>query len=89
MGRIVFLVEEASMEEMLRGFLPKVFPYWVEREHWLCVPHEGKSDLEAKHTAQVTGLEGARCALCGVEGSGFRGMRGSQSKAAGNMYRGG
>lgn len=47
MGRIVFLVEEASMEEMLRGFLPVIFPHWIERQHWLCLPHEGRSDLEA------------------------------------------
>ena len=45
-GKIVFLVEEASMEEMLRGFLPTLFPDWREGQHWQCVPHEGKSDLE-------------------------------------------
>ncbi|MES2469508.1 MAG: DUF4276 family protein [Verrucomicrobiota bacterium] len=47
MIRIVFLVEEPSMVELLRGVLPKVFPHWLENQHWLAVPHQGKSDLEA------------------------------------------
>ena len=47
MTRIVFLVEEPSMVELLRGVLPKVFPDWLENQHWLAVPHQGKSDLEA------------------------------------------
>lgn len=45
--RIVFLLEERSMVELLRGVLPKVFPNWVENQHWIAVPHNGKSDLEA------------------------------------------
>ncbi len=55
MGRIVFLVEEASIEEMLRGFLPRFIPEWSEGEHWLCVPHEGKSDLEASIPRKLRG----------------------------------
>lgn len=47
MGRIVFLLEEPSMVELLRGVLPKVFPEWVENQDWIAVPHNGKSDLEA------------------------------------------
>ena len=47
MTRIVFLVEEPSMVELLRGVLPKVFPDWLENQHWLAVPHQGKSDREA------------------------------------------
>lgn len=47
MARIVFLLEEPSMEELLRGVLPKVFPEWVENQHWIAVPHRGKSDLES------------------------------------------
>ena len=35
------------MVELLRGVLPKVFPDWVENQHWIAVPHSGKSDLEA------------------------------------------
>ena len=47
MARIVFLLEEPSMVELLRGVLPKVFPDWVENQHRIAVPHSGKSDLEA------------------------------------------
>lgn len=47
MARIVFLLEEPSMVELLRGALPKVFPDWVENQQWIAVPHNGKSDLEA------------------------------------------
>jgi Domain of unknown function (DUF4276) len=46
MTRIVFLVEEPSMVELLRAVLPKVFPGWVEGQHWLALAHQGKSDLE-------------------------------------------
>lgn len=45
-GRVVFLLEEPSMKNMLEGFLPRLFPSWVEREHFLCIPHQGKSDLD-------------------------------------------
>lgn len=47
MARIVFLLEEASMVELLRGALPKLFPGWVENQQWIAIPHNGKSDLEA------------------------------------------
>lgn len=43
---IVFLVEELSMYETLKGLLPNLFPDWNEKVDWQCVPHEGKSDLE-------------------------------------------
>ena len=43
---IVFLVEEKSMHAALQGLLPKLFPQWREKVDWLCVPHEGKQDLE-------------------------------------------
>lgn len=45
-GRIVFLLEEPSMKNLLQGLLPRLFPGWVEHEHFLCVAHEGKSDLD-------------------------------------------
>lgn len=45
-GRIVFLLEEPSMKTLLLGLLPRFFPGWVEHEHYLCIPHEGKSDLD-------------------------------------------
>lgn len=55
MSLTVFLVEEASMEEMLRGFLPVLFPNWVEGVDWRCIPHEGKSDLEASIPRKLRG----------------------------------
>ncbi len=45
-GRIVFLLEEPSMKILLQGLLPRLFPGWVEHEHFTCIPHEGKSDLD-------------------------------------------
>lgn len=45
-GRIVFLLEEPSMKVLLLGLLPRLFPGWVEHEHFVCIPHEGKSDLD-------------------------------------------
>lgn len=45
-GRIVFLLEEPSMKTLLQGLLPRLFPGWVEHQHFLCIPHEGKSDLD-------------------------------------------
>lgn len=45
-GRLVLLVEEVSMKTLLDGLLPRLFPGWVAGIHFLCVPHEGRSDLE-------------------------------------------
>ncbi|HCF05839.1 MAG: Uncharacterized protein JG774_1017 [Desulfomicrobiaceae bacterium] len=45
-GRVVFLLEEPSMKAFLSAFLPRLIPGWREGEHFLLVPHEGKSDLE-------------------------------------------
>lgn len=42
MNRIVFLLEEGSMKVLLEGLLPRLFPGLS----FLCVPHEGKRDLE-------------------------------------------
>lgn len=42
MSRIVFLVEEYSMKVLLDGLLPRLLPHLS----FLCVPHEGKQDLE-------------------------------------------
>ena len=41
--KLVLLVEELSMAEMLNRLLPRL----VAGMNFLCVPHEGKSDLEA------------------------------------------
>ena len=42
MSRIVFLLEEYSMKVLLDELLPRLFPELP----FLCVPHEGKQDLE-------------------------------------------
>ena len=42
MSRIVFLLEDYSMKVLLDGLLPRLFP----ELSFLCVPHEGKQDLE-------------------------------------------
>jgi len=45
-GRIIFLLEEASMATLLEHWLPRLFPGWISGQHFLCVPHHGKSDLD-------------------------------------------
>jgi len=45
-GRIIFLLEEPSMKVLLEGLLPRLFPGLIEHQHFLCIPHEGKSDLD-------------------------------------------
>ena len=42
MSKIVFLLEEHSMQVLLEGLLPRIFPELV----FQCVPHSGKSELE-------------------------------------------
>lgn len=42
MSRIVFLLEEPSAKVLLEALLPRLFPGLP----FLCVPHEGKRDLE-------------------------------------------
>lgn len=42
MSRVVFLLEEYSMKVLLEGLLPRLFPDL----QFLCIPHEGKQDLE-------------------------------------------
>jgi len=42
MSRVIFLLEEPSMRILLDGLLPRLFPGLP----FLCVPHEGKRDLE-------------------------------------------
>lgn len=41
MAKLVFLVEELSMADLLDGLLPRFFP-WLRFQ---CVPHNGKRDL--------------------------------------------
>lgn len=42
MSRVVFLLEEYSMKVLLEGLVPRFAPGL----EFLCVPHEGKQDLE-------------------------------------------
>lgn len=42
MRRMVFLLEEPSMKHLLDALLPRLMPGL----NFLCVPHEGKNDLE-------------------------------------------
>lgn len=42
MSRLVFLLEERSMQVLLEGMLPRLFPELP----FLCIPHEGKQSLE-------------------------------------------
>lgn len=42
MSRLVLLLEEESMRVLLNGLLPRLFPAL----QFLCVPHDGKTDLE-------------------------------------------
>lgn len=46
-SKVIFLLEEPSMKVFLQGLLPRIVPRWREGEHFLLVPHEGKTDLEA------------------------------------------
>lgn len=47
MDRIEFLVEEASMAELLRSILPRLLPApWKLDVNYFIRPHEGKSDLK-------------------------------------------
>lgn len=42
MSRMVFLLEERSMKVLLEGLLPRMLP----GIQFICIPHEGKQDLE-------------------------------------------
>jgi len=46
-GRLVFMLEDPSMKLLLEGLLPRLMTGWVAGQHFLCVAHQGKSDLDA------------------------------------------
>ncbi len=50
MNKIVFMLEEPSMKELLDIFLPKLLPQGV---YFKTVPHEGKQDLEKSITRKL------------------------------------
>lgn len=41
------------MEVTLRALLPKLFPNFRELEHWIIIPHQGKSDLERSYPRKM------------------------------------
>ena len=41
------------MDATLRNLLPKLFPDFRESEHWLIIPHQGKSDLERSYPRKM------------------------------------
>ena len=45
-GRVIFLLEEPSMKAMLAEYLPRLVPGWIQGQHFLLLPHQGKSDLD-------------------------------------------
>ena len=47
MGRLIFLLEDQTMQVLLDQLLPRLFPNWRQGEHFLCIKHEGKTDLES------------------------------------------
>ena len=51
MTKLVFLVEEPSMADLLDGLLPRLFPAL----RFQCVPHEGKQDLERSIPRKLRG----------------------------------
>ncbi len=50
--KIVFMLEEPSMREMLEGLLPRILPRNVSHQ---CIPHKGKSDLEKSIPRKLKG----------------------------------
>lgn len=54
-GRIIFMLEEPSMKELLSTLVPRFFPGLVEGQHFLCVPHQGKTDLEQSLPKKLRG----------------------------------
>jgi len=49
MSRMVFLLEERSMKTLLDNLLPRLMP----GISFICIPHEGKQDLEKSHLAKI------------------------------------
>ena len=42
------------MRVLLDDWLPRIFPGWVDGQHFQCVPHEGKSDLDRSIPRKLT-----------------------------------
>ena len=50
--KLVFLLEEPSVKEMLNSLLPRLLPESVE---FICISYEGKSDLEKRLKNKLRG----------------------------------
>lgn len=76
MSRVVFLLEEYSMKVLLDGLLPRLFPGLP----FLCVPHEGKQDLERSIPRKLRAWRepGVRfCVIRDNDGADCRALKGS------------
>ncbi len=62
MRRIVFLLEESSMGDLLEVLLPRLFPGL----YFQCVPHEGKQDLEKSITCCAASRTAAKLARSAI-----------------------
>lgn len=60
MSRVVFLLEERSMQVLLDGLLPRLFPTLS----FLCVPHEGKHDLDKSIPRKLRGWQEPGVRFC-------------------------
>ncbi|MBW5285407.1 DUF4276 family protein [Burkholderia gladioli] len=54
-GRVIFLLEEPSMAALLNVLLPRLIPDWEAEIDFLCIPHEGKSDLDRSIPRKLQG----------------------------------
>ena len=57
---LVFFLEERSAQELLSTLLPKVLPPQVD---FVCVPHEGKSDLRRRLHARLAAWNAPDCSF--------------------------
>ena len=66
-GRIVFLLEEPSMRVLLDDWLPRLFPM-DGGQQFLCIPHEGKSDLDRSIARKLAAwrIPGTILSSCGT-----------------------
>ena len=65
--KLVFLLEERSMQAALEGILPRLIP-GVE---FLCIPHEGKQDLEKSIPRKLRGWKDYKGTVFFVKLGGF------------------
>ena len=54
-GRIIFLLEEPSMKELLDRLIPRLFPGMEKDVHFQCVPHQGKTHLNQSIPKKLRG----------------------------------